>query len=123
MVRRCVARRSLSWRFRRANQQHRHRGGSDDLLRVAADEEAPDTAPTVRADHDEVGVPELGLGVDDVADSGAEGLGQAGVDRDAARLDPRLRLRQDLRAGVQQDAEDVAVASSRPAEKIRPSTT
>ena len=74
------------------HQQHGHRCGADDLLGVAADEQAPDTAPAVRADDDEVGVPELGLGDDDVADAAAERFRQEGVDRNAVRFDTRLGL-------------------------------
>ena len=91
-----------------SHQQHRHRRGADDLLGIAADEQALDAAPSMGADDDEVGVPELGLGVDDVADPPAEGLGEESVDGDAARFDARPGLGQDLRAGIDEHADDVA---------------
>ena len=92
---------------RQANQQHRHRRGAHDLLGIAADEEPADPLTSVRPDDDELRAPELRLLDDDVADAAAERLRQERVDLDVVRFDPCLRLRQDLRAGVDQDADDV----------------
>ena len=44
-----------------AHQQHRDRGGTNDLFGIAAQQHPPNAAPAVGAEHDHVGAPGLHL--------------------------------------------------------------
>jgi murein L,D-transpeptidase YcbB/YkuD len=57
-----------------AHQQYRNRRGAHDLLGVAAEREAADAAPSMRAHDDEVRGPLAGLGDDQIGRHAADGL-------------------------------------------------
>jgi len=51
-----------------ADQQHRPRRDPDEVLRNATQQQTAETAPSVRADHDEIRAPSLGFLLDGIGD-------------------------------------------------------
>ena len=93
-----------------ANQQHGDRRHADDLLGIAADHQPAHAAAAVRADDDQVRAPPPRLVDDDVGNRPRDRLRQLGLDRNAARLDPRPCGSDDPGARLPERAEHVGGA-------------